>query len=235
MGMKSMIVAELEGFVDPEKAIFYPKFFKTGPGEYGEGDRFMGVTVPNQRRIAKKYYKKLSPKEVIELLRDSRHECRLTALFILVLQYDKSTTETERQQIVDIYLENISFVNNWDLVDSSAYHILGRHLWDKDRALLYEFAASDDLWKERISIIATYYFIRQNDFDDALKLTEQFLSHPHDLIHKAAGWMLREVAKRDVDRITQFLDQHCTEMPRTMLRYSIERFDEDLRQSYLKR
>ncbi len=235
MDIKSEIISALEEQINAEKAAFYPKFFKTGPGEYGEGDLFMGVTVPDQRKIARKFYNKISPDEIVGLLQDKRHECRLTALFILVLQYDKSSTAEMRQQIVDIYLNNIEYVNNWDLVDSSAYQILGRHLWDRDRSILYEFAESDELWKERISIIATLYFIRKNDFDDTLKMAELLIYHSHDLIHKAVGWMLREAAKRDIKRVREFLDQHYKVMPRTMLRYAIERFDEDLRQSYLKR
>jgi 3-methyladenine DNA glycosylase AlkD len=217
-----------------EKAAFLPRFFKTGTGEYGEGDRFLGVTVPEQRTIAKAWHSKISPSQAEALLQSEWHECRLTALFILVHHYEKAGSDEKRQQIVDLYLGNTHRVNNWDLVDSSAYRILGRHLWEKDRTLLDSLARTDDLWKQRISIIATMYFIRKGEVADTNRIAEILLHHKHDLIHKAVGWMLREAAKKEMKTVREFLDKHHRDMPRTMLRYAIERFDEETRQAYLK-
>lgn len=217
-----------------EKAAFLPRFFKTGTGQYGEGDRFLGVTVPEQRTIAKAWHSKISPRQAEALLQSEWHECRLTALFILVHHYEKAGPDEIRREIVEIYLRNTHRVNNWDLVDSSACQILGRHLWGKDRTLLDTLARSGDLWKQRISIIATLYFIRQGEVADTIRIAEILLHHRHDLIHKAVGWMLREAAKKEMKTVREFLDQHHRDMPRTMLRYAIERFDEKTRQSYLK-
>jgi 3-methyladenine DNA glycosylase AlkD len=217
-----------------EKAAFLPLFFKTGKGQYGEGDRFLGVAVPEQRAIAKAWYSKVSPGQAEELLQSEWHECRLTALFILVHHYEKAASDQIRQHLVEIYLRNTHMVNNWDLVDSSAYQILGRHLWGKDRTLLDSLARTDDLWKQRISIIATMYFIRKGEVEDTIRIAEMLLHHKHDLIHKAVGWMLREAAKKEMKAVREFLDKHHRDMPRTMLRYAIERFDEQNRQAYLK-
>jgi 3-methyladenine DNA glycosylase AlkD len=210
------------------------KFFQAFPGGYGEGDEFIGVTVPNQRAVAKKFYQQISLTEVESLLNEPIHEYRLTALFMMVLKYQKSKSQSEKNDIVDVYLRNIERVNNWDLVDSSAHLILGAHLMNSDRQLLYNFAQSENLWVQRISIIATLYFIRNNQFDEALRLSEILLNHRHDLIHKAVGWMLREVGKRDYEVEYRFLVKHYRSMPRTMLRYAIERFPEDVRQAFLK-
>lgn len=217
-----------------EKAAFLLRFFKTGTGQYGEGDRFLGVTVPEQRMIAKAWHSKISPLQAEALLQSEWHECRLTALFILVHHYEKAGPDEIRREIGEIYLRNTHRVNNWDLVDSSACQILGRHLWGKDRTLLDALARSDDLWKQRISIIATMYFIRQGEVADTIRIAEILLHHRHDLIHKAVGWMLREAAKKEMKTVREFLDKHHRDMPRTMLRYAIERFDEKTRQSYLK-
>jgi 3-methyladenine DNA glycosylase AlkD len=228
------IKQDLSRFSDPEKKEFFPRFFKTAPGDYGEGDLFMGVTVPHQRKIAKQYYRQISLAETEKLLQDPVHECRLTALFILVNKYERSKDQAEKEEIIQLYLNNLSFVNNWDLVDSSAYKLLGPHLENSDRQLLYELAEAPDLWKQRIAIIATLHFIRKNDFDDTLRIAEKLLDHPHDLIHKAVGWMLREVGNRDLDKELEFLDRHYRKMPRTMLRYAIEKFEPELRQQYLQ-
>ncbi len=230
------IKKELEHYVIPEKAAFFPRFFQAYPGGYGDGDFFLGIKVPDQRKVAKKYYKEMPLLEVEGLLQDSIHECRLTALFILVKKFEKAKTEAGKKEIVDIYLKNLSFVNNWDLVDSSAYHILGAYLFDKDeeKGILYELAAKENLWQQRVAIIATFYFIKQGRFQETLEIAEKLLFHQHDLIHKAVGWMLREVGNRDLQVELTFLNQHYNNMPRTMLRYAIEKFDEELRLKYLR-
>lgn len=225
---------ELGKHVDQDKADFLPGFFKAAPAGYGAGDRFLGVRVPLQRKVAKKYYKDVHLDELKELLQDSIHEYRLTALIMLVHQFQKAKTEDEREKIVHCYVENMDYVNNWDLVDASADKILGAYLYDKDRSILYEFAEADHLWKQRASVIATFYFIRKNDYKDTLELAKLLMDHPHHLIHKAIGWMLREVGKRDFETEYNFLKEHYSKMPRTMLRYSIEKFDEELRQKFLK-
>lgn len=210
------------------------RFFQAYPGGYGEGDTFLGVKVPHQREVARKYYKAISLEEIALLLNENIHEHRLTALFMLVLKYQKSKKEEEQKAIVDTYLENITGVNNWDLVDSSCYFILGPWLMERDKKLLYDFATSGQLWLQRIAMITTLHFIRNRHFDDALRLAEILLNHPHDLIHKAVGWMLREIGNRDYTVEYRFLLKHYRQMPRTMLRYAIEKFDEPVRQKFLK-
>lgn len=217
-----------------KRAVDLARFFQTFPGGYGEGDTFLGVIVPDQRAVAKTFYKEMSLDEIALLLNENIHEYRLTAVFLLVLKYEKAKTEKEKQVVVDCYLENISGVNNWDIVDSSCHKILGPWLIDKDKSLLYEFAASGDLWLQRIAVITTLHFISKRQYDDALRLAEMLLHHPHDLIHKSVGWMLREIGKRDYDVEYNFLVNHYHQMPRTMLRYAIEKFDEEIRQGFLK-
>ncbi len=224
----------LEAVVNAEKAAFFPRFFKSGPGEYGERDKFLGITVPNQRAISKQFYKELSIEQTIELLHSEWHEERLTALFILVLKFQKGNIEAQ-QEIVDLYLTNTKYVNNWDLVDSSAPYILGTWLLDKDRTILYKLAKSEHLWERRIAMVATLMFIRNSDLGDTLLLSEQLLGDKHDLMHKAVGWCLREVGKKDVVALTDFLDKYAATMPRTALRYSIEHLPESTRQHYLRR
>ena len=226
------VQSTLRDAADPIKAAFFPRFFKTGPGEYGEGDQFIGVTVPEQRKIAKEFYKNLTIPDTVALLHSTWHEERLTALFILVLKYQKGDTAT-KQKVVNTYLASTNWVNNWDLVDSSAPYILGDWLLDKDKAVLYEFAKSDVLWERRISIIATLMFIRKGEFTDTLNLAEQLLYDRHDLMHKAVGWCLREVGKRAEDVLIDFLDTYAATMPRTTLRYAIERLPEAKRKYYL--
>ncbi len=216
----------------PQKAAFLPRFFKTGPGEYGEGDKFIGVTVPAQRAIAKSFYENLSLNNAVKLLHSDLHEERLTALFILNLKFKKSN-ETEKARIVKLYLANTKFVNNWDLVDSSAPYILGVWLGDKDRAILYTLAQSKLLWERRISIISTLMFIRNGQLEDTIKLAEQLLFDKEDLMHKAVGWCLREVGKKDYDLLISFLSKYAATMPRTTLRYAIERLSEQERKYYL--
>ena len=207
-------------------------FFKTGPGEYGEGDIFRGIRVPVLRKTAKKF-NQLSLPDTITLLHSPYHEDRLTALLILVLKYQKGS-ENEKQAIYDLYLENTAQINNWDLVDSSAHKIVGPHLFERDRSILYKLAHSDVLWERRIAVMATYYFIHKDDFEDTLQLSELLLTDQEDLIHKVVGWMLRELGKRNYDLEDAFLENHYRDMPRTMLRYAIEKFPEERRQAYLK-
>lgn len=228
------IKKELKLIGNPEKAEHSKRFFKTGKGEYGEGDKFFGCTVPEIRSVAKKFVV-LPRNEVKKLLKDDIHECRMCALFILNGQFKKGDEDVHKE-IVDIYLNHTAFVNNWDLVDSSAYDILGEWLKDKsDREILYKLAKSDILWEQRIAMVSTMAFIRNDDFEDTLKLAEIFMSHTHDLMHKACGWMLREVGKRNEKVLLDFLDKNHKNMPRTMLRYSIERLSDEQRKYYMKR
>lgn len=221
------LAEELRLQTNPAKAKLFARYFKTGEGEYGEGDRFMGLTVPQVRAIAKKY-KDLPLKEVEKLLHSPIHEYRLTALIILT--YQKPTRE-----IVDLYLRNTKYINNWDLVDLSSHEILGTYLLDKPRTILYKLAKSKNIWERRIAVLATFAFLRTNDFRDSFAIAEILLHDKHDLIHKAVGWMLREVGKRDQLAEEVFLKKHHQAMPRTMLRYAIERFPETKRRSYLQR
>ncbi|MGI5876817.1 MAG: DNA alkylation repair protein [Dethiobacteria bacterium] len=225
---------ELQQYADPEKAEFLPRFFKAAPGGYGEGDLFLGVKVPFQRKISRKYYKEISLQEVEKLLQDSFHECRLTALIILCLRFAKARGEDDKTEIVNLYLRNLHHVNNWDLVDSSADKILGPFLMDKKKDLLYELVQSGDFWKQRIAIMTTFYFIRNSRYTETLELAERFLQHEHDLIHKAVGWMLREIGKRNFSVEYEFLKKHYHKMPRTMLRYAIEKFEPELREKFMK-
>lgn len=234
MTLMDTIKNELKNHIDEEKAAYLPRFFQAYPGGYGEGDEFLGVTVPNQRKVAKKYYREASLKEIEKLLQDPIHECRLTALFMMTYKYEKARDEGTKEAIIVCYLKNLTYVNNWDLVDSSAYKLLGPHLENSDRDLLYELAVSDSLWDNRVAIITTLHFIRNHDFEDTLKLAEILLEHPHDLIHKATGWMLREVGKRDIKLLRDFLDRYCEIMPRTMLRYAIEKLEPEERKRYME-
>jgi 3-methyladenine DNA glycosylase AlkD len=216
----------------PEAAAFAARYFKSGPGKYGEGDICLGIRAPVLRKLAAEF-RALPEGEVLSLLRSEFHEARLLALLILVLVASKGDEETKRR-VYDLYLENTRFVNNWDLVDSSAREIVGGYLHDKDRGPLYRLARSESLWERRIAIVATHFFIARNDYAETLVVSEMLLKDPHDLIHKATGWMLREVGKRDRSTLEEFLKKHCRAMPRTMLRYAIERFPADVRQGYLK-
>ena len=214
-----------------EKPKIYAKFFKTGKGEYGEGDIFLGLTVPEQRILARKYTN-LVLDDVKRLLESKYHEHRLMGLFILVYKYERSN-EKEKAGIKDFYLENKHRGNNWDLVDCIADKILGKHLIDKDKKVLYELAKSESIWDRRIAIISTFEFIKNGKFEDTLKISKILLKDEHDLIHKAVGWMLREIGKRDLETLEKFLKRHYKKMPRTMLRYAIEKFPEIKRKKYL--
>lgn len=232
--LTEQIFESLKDKAIPEKAAFLPKYFKAIPGGYGEGDQFLGVIVPDQRKIAKACFTNISLDEISELLHNPYHEARLTALLMLVYRFEKLKSESERKEIVDFYLDHLQFINNWDLVDSSCYEILGAFYHEKDKSLLYELADSENLWQQRVAMISSLYWIKKDDFTDALKLAEKLKNHSHDLMHKAVGWMLREIGKRDFEVEFQFLKTHYQSMPRTALRYAIEKFPEDLRQEFLK-
>ncbi|MBW1820722.1 MAG: DNA alkylation repair protein [Deltaproteobacteria bacterium] len=226
------IQKELKALGNEEKAKKHQSFFKTGPGEYGEGDIFIGVTVPELRTLAKEY-KTIGIDKIKQLLKSEIHEERLLSLFLLIHRYSKGD-EPEKKRIYELYLKNTKFINNWDLVDSSAGQIVGAFLSDKSKKPLYDLVKSDNLWERRISIISTFYFIKRDQFSDTLKISKVLLSDKEDLIHKAVGWMLREVGKRDMSVEENFLKKHYKNMPRTMLRYAIEKFPESKRQRYLK-
>ena len=217
---------------NPAQAIILQRFFKTGKGEYGEGDIFYGIKVPEQRTIAKQF-KDLAFDYLKELIKSKVHEERLIAAFILVDQY-KRGDEKKQRIVYDFYLKNRKGINNWDLVDLSAPKIVGAYLIDKEKKLLYKFANSKDLWEKRISIISTYAFIREHFFEDTLNISKILLHDKHDLIHKAVGWMLREIGNRDLETVEEFLKKHYKTMPRTMLRYAIEKFPEQKRIGYLR-
>ncbi len=226
------IQTELRRVADPQKAVELRRFFKTGPGQYGAGDKFLGIVVPAQRLVAKQFLT-LPLAEVAKLLQSPYHEDRLTALLLLVEQFKRSTSQQQRA-IYQLYLNNTRFINNWDLVDLSAPSIVGAYLVDKDRKILYKLAKSRNLWERRIAILATFYYIKEGDAQDATALAIELLEDDHDLIQKAVGWMLREVGKRvSKMALTDFLDHYGSQMPRTMLRYAIEHLPEVERQKYL--
>lgn len=238
------IEQEIRTSVDLVKREYLPRFFKTGKGQYGEGDKFLGVVVPNTRLVAKRH--KDEPFQVMaELLQSEWHECRLCALLMLVERFKKSD-ENGRKAIYDFYLTQTARINNWDLVDLSAPGIVGEYLKDKSREDLYRLASSPLLWDQRIAVVSTYTLIKNHDFIDVLALSEYFIAHSlhtgahgvhplPDLMQKAIGWMLREMGKRDKDLLVQFLEKYCTTMPRTTLRYAIEKFPEEERQEFMKR
>lgn len=228
------LTLELRSYSDNEKAALLSRFFKTGKGEYGEGDIFIGVTVLHIRIVAKKF-KNTPLSSIQKLLQSPIHEERLCALIIATMQFERAT-ETEREQIYTMYNNNLSYVNNWDLVDQSASRIAGAYLADKPRDRLYELAKSKTIWKKRVAIIATLYFIvKRHEYNDTFAIAEILLHDTHDLIHKAVGWMLREVGNYIGENTEQlFLNRHYKTMPRTMLRYAIERFDEQTRLAYLQ-
>jgi len=223
---------ELKSKADPKKAKLLQGFFKTGPGQYGEGDIFLGVIVPEIRKTAKKF-SHLKLNDLKKLLQSKIHEERLAALLILVNKFEEAEDKI-RQQIYDFYLKHKRHINNWDLVDLSAHKIVGAHLLDKPKDILHKMAESKNVWERRIAVIATFNFIKNEIFEDALKIAKKLLKENHDLIHKAAGWMLREIGKRDLAALEEFLKKHYKDMPRTMLRYAIERLPEKKRQAYLK-
>lgn len=225
------IFGDLKSLKARSRADFLARFFKTGPGEYAEGDVFYGLSVPQSRTLAKKYAELPLP-EISDLLKSEIHEARLIALIILNKRFSKADAK-DRKRIFQFLIKHRKGINNWDLVDTIAPSTLGEYLFTEDRTILYKYAVSKDLWERRIAIMSTFYFLRQNDFDDTLRIAKILLDDEHDLIHKASGWMLREIGKRDVKTLTSFLEKYATKMPRTMLRYAIEKFPEKQRKYYL--
>lgn len=231
--MLNSLIKELDTLKDSERAKVSAWFFKTGKGQYGEGDIFLGITVPVMREVAKNYTD-LSLFEIQKLLLSKIHEYRFVALVILVSKYQRAK-EPEAKKIFDFYIKNAKNINNWDLVDSTAEYIVGEYLLDRGKSVIYKLSRSKNLWEKRIAIISTFGFIKRGKFDDTFKISEILMKDNHDLIHKAVGWMLREVGKKDQQALEGFLKKHSKEMPRTMLRYAIERFDSDKRKFYMAR
>ena len=233
MSIAKEIRESLLVFADPEKASVLQGFFKTAKGAYGEGDKFVGIPVPKTRSVAKQYVY-VAPEDVLPLLSDAVHECRLLALLIWVAQFPKSD-KLRRKRIFDLYLSNTDKINNWDLVDLSAAQIVGGYLEEQDHTPLYQLAQSSLIWEQRISIVSTWQWIRKGRFDDTLAIADILLYNKHDLIRKAVGWMLREVGKKDKIRLCTFLDTRYRDMPRTMLRYAIEKFSPEERRHYMQK
>lgn len=227
------IYAELLNLAQPKVAKIQQGFFKTGPGEYGFGDLFLGIKTPPIRSLAKAGIG-LKRGELKKLIKSRYHEARLLGLLILCLQYHKTKCESEREEIYQFYCSHFKYINNWDLVDVTCPHIVGRHLINRDRRILKQWASSPDLWTKRIAMISNWWFIRHGDLKSVFTISKILLKDDHDLIHKAVGWMLREAAKKDQEKVEQFIIKNYQQMPRTMLRYAIERFDPKKRQSFLK-
>lgn len=227
---------ELKMLKDSKKAIVLKSFFKTGKGEYGEGDIFFGITVPKTRTVAKKYFKEITLNETEELLRSKIHEERLCALLIMVEKFDSKETGEEKKTVFRTYLKNTKFINNWDLVDLSAHEIVGNYIYNtpSEREILKRLAESKNLWEKRIAIVSTYHFIYRKSYENTLKISKILLHDEQDLIQKAVGWMLREVGKRDLGAEERFLEENYRTMPRTMLRYAIEKFPKAKRKEYLE-
>lgn len=234
MNKASDVLKELEYLKNSEKIKVFKRFFKTNEGEYGYGDMFWGISVPQVREISKRYFRDISFDEIKILINHRIHEVRLTGYLILTYQYEKSDNE-KRKDIFDFYLNNLSGCNNWDLVDLSCYKIVGEYvLRNKEkRKILYKLSKSKNLWQQRISIVSTYPMIKRKEFEDTLNISKLLLFHKHDLIHKAVGWMLREVGKQDMNVLRKFLNENINTIPRTTLRYSIERMNESERKGYL--
>lgn len=219
----------------PEKAEFFPRFFKTGKGEYGEGDLFLGVTVPDQRSVAKEYYSKIDLKDLSVILSSKYHEHRLTALFMLISKFEKTKDKAAKEEIIQFYLDHLPYVNNWDLVDSSCYKILGRYAFENGKEdLLRTLSDSEEMWHKRIAVVGTMYYVKKGSFELTKEFVTKNLKHPHDLMHKANGWLLREMGNKNESELISFLNKHYKEMPRTSLRYAIEKLDEQVRQDFLK-
>ncbi|WP_072679706.1 DNA alkylation repair protein [Arcobacter sp. LA11] len=234
--MTKKIYTELDTYSDKQRALDCKRFFKTNIGEYAYGDEFLGIKAPDIRNIVKKYFLELSLDDIKEFLYSKYHEHRMFALLVLVYKYKtkRFTTDEQREEIFNFYIKNTKQINNWDLIDVTAPHIVGVYLLDKDRSILYEFAFSEDLWKKRISIVSTFALINNKEYEDTLKLADILLHDEHDLIHKAVGWAIRNVGIKDLDTMFNFLNPRYKTMPRTMLRYAIEKLPKELRQKYLK-
>jgi 3-methyladenine DNA glycosylase AlkD len=223
---------KLQQLGSEEKASILQRFFKTGPGEYGEGDVFIGVKVPELRKLVKEY-QDITLDTVKQLLSSLIHEERMLALLILIDKYSKGN-DTVKKKIYELYIQNTKFINSWDLVDSSAHHIIGDFLLNKSKAPIYRLATSKSLWERRIAILSTFRFIKQGNYSETLKISKILLTDEQNLIHKAVGWMLREIGKRHISTEETFLKKYYKQMPRTMLRYAIEKFPESKRQKYLR-
>ena len=236
MTLHNQILEALQFLSSPEKKEFLPYFFKTGKGEYAEGDQFIGVVVPDSRKLVKEYWQKATLDDVQEILKSEFHEMRLVALLILVTKFEKTKDEKEKKTLVDFYLKNTKYINNWDLVDLSCYKLLGRYCFENQKDdILRELSNSDNMWEKRIAIVATMHHIKKGkSFDLTQELVLNNLNHPHDLMHKANGWLLREIGNKDEEVLLDFLKIYYQNMPRTTLRYAIEKLDEDLRQDFLK-
>ncbi len=241
MSILNKIKNELRNKADKNKAKVLAGFFKTGKGEYGEGDKFLGVTMPDQREIIKKYSQEISLNETLKILRSKWHEERMLALLFLMSKY-KEGTETERKKIFSLYLANTKFINNWDLVDVTCRDIIGNYLFtsslqrnEKDYSVLHKLARSENLWERRIAIVSTFYFISKNQLDDTFKLAKILLLDKHDLLHKAVGWALREAGKKDEKRLLDFLNKYRLKMSRTTLRYAIERLPKKIKEGLMKK
>ena len=236
MTLHNQIIEALQFLSSPEKKEFLPYFFKTGKGEYAEGDQFIGVVVPDSRKLVKEYWQKAELSDVQEILKSEFHEMRLVALLILVNKFEKSKDKTEQKKLVDFYLKNTKYINNWDLVDLSCYKLLGRYCFENQKDdILRELSNSDNMWEKRIAIVATMHHIKKGKFFDLTQeLALNNLQHPHDLMHKANGWLLREIGNKGEEVLLDFLKIYYQNMPRTTLRYAIEKLDEDLRQDFLK-
>lgn len=223
---------ELDSCKKPERAKKLQSFFKTAKGEYGYGDIFLGIYVPDIRKTARKYFNSLSYDDIATIISSKFHEYRLCGAIMLVYRFEKAAGD-EKRIIYDFYMNNLPFINNWDLVDLSAPKIVGAYLLDKNRDILYKLAKSNKLFFRRIAVLSTFYFIKHKEFEDSKRVAKMLLEDREDLIHKAVGWMLREIGKKDEKELVCFLDEHYQKMPRTMLRYAIERFSKERRQKYL--
>ena len=233
--MLEQIKSTLHDLADVNKAKILSRYFKTGKGEYGEGDQFLGITVPNQRLVAKEFYQDISLEEIKDLLSFDLHEYRLTALLMLISKYEKTKDANAAKELVDFYLSQTSRINNWDLVDTSCHKILGHYAFHHNKEdILYDLANSTDLWEKRIAVVSTWYYIRKKTLDIVPEIVEINLNHPHDLMHKANGWMLREMGKKDDEKLIHFLDEYAFKLPRTTLRYAIEKIDPTLKDYYMK-
>ncbi|QOP41332.1 DNA alkylation repair protein [Sulfurimonas marina] len=233
--MFEQISIELQNYINKTYQESYKSFFKTKKGEYSAEDIFLGIKVPKLRKSVRKHFKTLSFEDIKKFLYSPYHEYRLFALLVLVAKYqDKNSSKEEQKRIYDFYVENISQVNNWDLVDVTTSHIIGKYLYGKEKSILYDFANSNDLWQKRIAIVSTFYFIKQGSYEDTLNIADILLNDTHDLIHKAVGWAIRNVGNKNEQIMLEYLQSRYKTMPRTTLRYAIEKLDKEIRQKYLK-
>ncbi|WP_407406131.1 DNA alkylation repair protein [Chryseobacterium sp.] len=235
MKIVHQIIVAIDTLAIPEKAEFFPRFFKTGVGEYGEGDVFIGVKVPDQRLVAKEFFAKISLADLSILLASPIHEHRSTALFMLVYKFERAKDFNIKEEIVQFYLDHLEFVNNWDLVDGSCSKILGRFAFDNNREdILRKLSTSEVMWHNRIAIVGTMYFVKNGKYNLTKDFITKNLHHTHDLMHKANGWLLREIGNKNQEELIAYLNVYYNQMPRTCLRYAVEKLDEEVRQFYLK-